>query len=310
MLRVAVLIPCYNEQATIAKVIADFKKALSGAAIYVYDNRSIDATATLAVAAGAIVRRETRAGKGNVVRRMFADVDADIYVLVDGDDTYDATAAPAMVDMLVNEGLDMIAGVRIAQDKGAYRSGHRFGNRLLTGFASTVFGRTVSDMLTGYRVFSRRFVKSFPALSTGFETETELTIHALELRMPIGEMATVYKERPEGSASKLRTYADGFRILQTIILLIKEERPLHFFGITGVILCVTGLALGAPVVAEYLQTHLVPRLPTAVLATGLIILSFISLACGLMLDSVMRGRKEAKRLAYLTFGGVGSRGSS
>ena len=297
--RVAVLVPCFNEQAAIPAVVRGFRAALPDAAIYVYDNNSSDNTAAEAQAAGATVRTERLQGKGNVVRRMFADIEADAYVLVDGDDTYDAAAAPAMVGMLLRDGLDMVNGARVPEAQGAYRPGHRFGNRVLTGLVGRIFGDRVSDMLSGYRVFSRRFVKSFPALSGGFETETEFTIHALELRMPIGEVATPYKERPVGSASKLNTYRDGLRILRTVLLLVKEERPLPFFAVIAAVLLLMAAVVFAPVLRTYLQTGLVPRLPTAVLATGLVLLSFLSLTCGLILDSVTRGRKEVKRLAYL-----------
>ena len=298
-MRVAVLIPCYNEAVTIAKVIADFRAALPQATIYVYDNNSRDQTCATAAAAGAVVRRERLQGKGYVVRRMFADIEADAYVLVDGDDTYEAADATAMVGMLADEQLDMVTGNRVTEIKAAYRPGHRFGNVMLTGLVRQVFGRGISDMLSGYRVFSRRFVKTFPALASGFETETEFTVHALELGMPVGEVRTAYRDRPAGSASKLRTYTDGIRILRTIVTLVKEERPLQFFSVIGLLLLLGGLLLGVPVILEFLNTRLVPRLPTAVLATGLILLSFLSLACGLILDSVARGRKEAKRLSYL-----------
>ncbi|WP_428395493.1 glycosyltransferase family 2 protein [Lichenicoccus sp.] len=298
-MRVAVLIPCYNEAVTIAKVIADFRAALPQATIYVYDNNSRDQTCAVAAAAGAVVRRERLQGKGYVVRRMFADIEADAYVLVDGDDTYEATDATGMVGMLADEQLDMVTGTRVTEIKAAYRPGHRFGNVMLTGLVRQVFGRGISDMLSGYRVFSRRFVKTFPALASGFETETEFTVHALELGMPVGEVRTAYRDRPEGSASKLRTYTDGIRILRTIVTLVKEERPLQFFSFIGLLLLLGGLLLGVPVVLEFLNTRLVPRLPSAVLATGLMLLSFLSFACGLILDSVARGRKEAKRLSYL-----------
>ena len=298
-MRVAVLIPCYNEAVTIAKVIADFRAALPQATIYVYDNNSRDQTCAVAAAAGAVVRRERLQGKGYVVRRMFADIEADVYVLVDGDDTYEAADATEMVGMLADEQLDMVTGTRVTEIKAAYRPGHRFGNVMLTGLVRQVFGRGISDMLSGYRVFSRRFVKTFPALASGFETETEFTVHALELGMPVGEVHTAYRDRPAGSASKLRTYTDGIRILRTIITLVKEERPLQFFSSIGLLLLLGGLLLGVPVIVEFLNTSLVPRLPTAVLATGLILLSFLSFACGLILDSVARGRKEAKRLSYL-----------
>ncbi len=298
--RVAVLVPCFNEQAAIPAVVHAFRAALPDAVIYVYDNNSSDGTAAVAREAGAAVRTERLQGKGNVIRRMFADIEADAYVLVDGDDTYDAASAPAMVGLLLRDGLDMVNGARVSEAQAAYRPGHRFGNRVLTGLTASIFGDRVSDMLSGYRVFSRRFVKSFPALSGGFETETEFTIHALELRMPIGEVPTPYKERPAGSASKLNTYRDGLRILRTVLLLVKEERPLPFFAVIAAMLLLVAAVVFAPVLRTYLQTGLVPRLPTAVLATGLVLLSFLSLTCGLILDSVTRGRKEVKRLAYLS----------
>ena len=298
--RVAVLIPCHNEEAAIAKVVSDFRAALPGAAIHVYDNNSTDRTAAEARAAGAIVRLEPFQGKGNVVRRMFADIEADIYVLVDGDDTYDAASAPAMVDHLWRDALDMVNGARVTEIAAAYRTGHRMGNRLLTGMVAAIFGRRIDDMLSGYRIFSRRFVKSFPALSAGFETETELTVHALELRMRVAEVPTAYKDRPEGSVSKLRTYRDGWRILTTILLLVKEERPLPFFACLAGMLALTALLLGAPLLLTYLETGLVPRLPTALLATGLILLAFLGLTCGLVLDTVTRSRREMKRLFYLS----------
>jgi len=297
--RVAVLVPCYNEQAAVPAVISAFRAALPGAAIHVYDNNSTDGTVAAARAAGAVVRTERLQGKGNVIRRMFADIEADAYVLVDGDDTYDAATAPGMVAMLLRDRLDMVNGARVSDAQAAYRPGHRLGNAVLTGLVARIFGDRVSDMLSGYRVFSRRFVKSFPALSGGFETETEFTVHALELRMPVGEVPTPYKERPAGSASKLRTYSDGFRILRTIVLLVKEERPLPFFAAIAAVLLLAAVVLFVPVLAEFLHTGLVPRLPTAVLATGLVLLSSLSLTCGLILDSVTRGRKELKRLAYL-----------
>jgi glycosyltransferase involved in cell wall biosynthesis len=301
-LRLAVLIPCCNEAVAIPKVVADFHAALPGATVYVYDNNSTDGTADAARAAGAVVRRETQQGKGHVIRRGFADVEADIYVLVDGDDTYDAAAAPEMVRRLLDEQLDMVTGRRVSEAEvadAAYRRGHRFGNRLLTGLVASVFGARVSDMLSGYRVFSRRFVKSFPALSSGFEIETEVTVHALELGMPVGEQPTRYKERPPGSRSKLRTWSDGARILRTIMLLVRQERPLQVFAWAGLALLLAGFVVGVPVIVEFHRTGLVPRLPSAVLATGLVLLSFLSFACGMILDSVARGRKELRRLAYL-----------
>jgi glycosyltransferase involved in cell wall biosynthesis len=305
--RVAVILPCFNEEAAIAEVVRDFRTALPQAKIYVYDNNSRDNTAEAAKAAGAIVRRETRQGKGHVVRRMFSDVEADIYVLADGDGTYSAASAPAMIDKLISERLDMVAGSRLTNYEGeAFRRGHRFGNDLLTGFLGLSFGRTFTDILSGYRVFSRRYVKSFPALSTGFETETELAVHALELRMPIAEVPTPYKARPAGSASKLRTYRDGFRILMMILNLFKEERPLAFFSIIAGILGLTAVVLAYPVFMTYIATGLVPRFPTAILATGLMILASLSLTCGFVLDTVTHGRREMKRLSYLSIPPLGS----
>jgi glycosyltransferase involved in cell wall biosynthesis len=297
---IAVLIPCHNEEAAITKVINDFKAALPDATVYVYDNNSRDQTVQLATAAGARVFHEPLQGKGNVVRRMFSDIEADVYVLVDGDDTYQADSARVMVQQLLEERLDMLNGTRVTEIVAAYRRGHRMGNTMLTGLVRWAFGSRIKDMLSGYRVFSRRFVKSFPALSSGFEIETELTIHALELGMPIGEMTTPYKDRPEGSASKLRTYSDGLRILRTIMMLVKDERPLMFFSVVGLILFVTAIALSIPIFVEFHRTHLVPRFPTAILSTGLMLLSFLSLVCGLVLDSVARGRKEIKRMIYLS----------
>jgi glycosyltransferase involved in cell wall biosynthesis len=297
--RIAVLIPCYNEEVAVPRVVAAFRAALPEAAIYVYDNNSADGTRRVAEAAGAVVRTETQQGKGHVVRRMFADIEADAYVLVDGDDTYDAAAAPEMLRLLFDERLDMVTGVRVTDAIGAYRPGHRFGNAVLTGMVRWVFGNRITDMLSGYRVFSRRFVKSFPALAAGFETETEFTVHALELRLPVGELRTAYKERPVGSASKLNTWRDGLRILRTILLLVQRERPLMFFSLAGAVLFAAAILLALPLLATFLETGLVPRLPTAVLATGLALLSFLSIASGLILDTVSRGRLEAKRLAYL-----------
>jgi glycosyltransferase involved in cell wall biosynthesis len=296
---VAVLIPCRNEAVAIPRVIGAFRAALPDATIYAYDNNSTDDTMALARTAGAVTGRERRQGKGHVVRRMFADIDADIYVLVDGDDTYDAQAAPAMIELLLSERLDMVTAVRVSDAQAAYRRGHRAGNTLLTGLVAHLFGAQVRDMLSGYRAFSRRFVKSFPALSGGFETETELTVHALQLSLPTGEVQAAYRERPAGSASKLRTVSDGFRILRLILMLVKDELPLPFFSICGVMLFSAGLGFGIPVVLEFLRIGLVPRLPTAIVAAALVALSFLSFACGLILDSVARGRREVKRLAYL-----------
>jgi glycosyltransferase involved in cell wall biosynthesis len=301
--RIAVLVPCYNEEVAIPRVVAAFRAALPQATVYVYDNNSRDKTRDAARAAGAVVRTEPLQGKGHVVRRMFADIEADAYVLVDGDDTYDASAAPEMLRLLLEDRLDMVTGVRVTDAAAAYRTGHRFGNAVLTGMVRRIFGNRVTDMLSGYRAFSRRFVKSFPALAEGFETETEFTVHALELRLPVGEVETAYKERPEGSTSKLRTYSDGLRILRTIVLLVQRERPLTFFGIAGLVLLLAGVGLFLPVFVEFLRTGLVRRFPTAVLSTGLVLLSFLSFVCGLILDTVTRGRKEAKRIAYLSVPG-------
>lgn len=298
-MEIAVIVPCRNEAASIAKVVNDFRAALPTAGIFVYDNDSQDTTTQVAAQAGAVVRAEPLHGKGNVVRRMFADVEADVYVLVDGDDTYDAASAARMVEMLESEMLDMVNAVRVSDGDETYRPGHRFGNFMLTRIVAMVFGNRVSDLLSGYRVFSRRFVKSFPALTSGFEIETELTVHALELRMPIAEIETPYYSRPSGSSSNLKTFQDGWRILRTILLLTKTERPLQFFGLIFVILALAATILAWPVFVTYFDTGLVPRLPTALLSTGLMLLGFISLASGIILDTVTRGRQEMKRLHYL-----------
>ncbi|MBB5708823.1 glycosyltransferase family 2 protein [Sphingomonas xinjiangensis] len=298
-LRVAVLLPCYNEEAAIGQTVAAFRAALPGAGIYVYDNNSRDRTIEVARAAGAVVRSERMQGKGNVVRRMFADVDADIYVMADGDATYDASVAPAMVDRLVREGLDMIVGTRVHEAAEAYRRGHVLGNRAMTGILAGLFGRSFTDIFSGYRIFSRRFVKSFPVLSEGFEIETEISVHALELKMPVGEVETRYFARPEGSASKLSTYRDGLRILRMIGTLYRYERPIFFFGWAAALFALGAVILAVPLVVTYLQTGLVPRLPTAILVTGLMILAFLNLFAGLILDTVVRGRREMRRLAYL-----------
>jgi glycosyltransferase involved in cell wall biosynthesis len=298
-LEVAIIIPCYNERHAIAKVVADFGAVLPGAAIYVYDNNSTDDTIEVARAAGATVCRETHQGKGYVVRRMFNDVEADVYVLVDGDATYDAPSAPAMIGKLIEDRLDMVVGARVDRDEAAYRRGHRAGNWLLTAFVAHIFGHAFTDMLSGYRVFSRRFVKSFPILSGGFEIETELTVHALELELPVSEMATPYYSRAAGSTSKLSTWRDGFRILWTLSKLYRAERPLQFFGALGLALIIVSVGLAVPLIITYVQEGIVPRLPTAVLSTGLMLLAFLSIACGLILDTVTRGRRELKLLAYL-----------
>jgi glycosyltransferase involved in cell wall biosynthesis len=298
--RIAVLIPCYNEAPTVARVVADFKRAVAGAEVYVFDNNSSDGTGTIASQAGAVVRAVSEQGKGNVIRRMFADVEADVYVLVDGDDTYDADEAPMLVNKLLTDGLDMLVGSRVSDDRDAYRTGHRWGNLILTQFAATIFGRSFKDMLSGYRVFSRRYVKSFPAHSSGFETETELAVHALELKMPVAEVPTAYKPRPAGSDSKLNTYRDGFRILLTIIKLFKAEKPLLFFAIGFFVCAAVAVALAIPLLQTFLETGLVPRLPTALLCAALVLFGAMLLVCGIVLDTVTRGRMENKRFAYLS----------
>lgn len=303
-LRIAVLIPCYNEEVAIGTVVQDFREALPTATIYVYDNNSADRTTEVALEAGAVVRQEKRQGKGFVVRRMFADIDADIYIMVDGDDTYNAAIAPQLVSTLVEQGLDIVNAARRQVDDTAYRPGHKFGNWMLSKLVRLLFGDEFRDMLSGYRVFSRRFVKSFPAMSAGFEIETELTIHALELGMPGLEIQTEFKDRPTGSSSKLRTFSDGFRILWTIIKLLKQERPMVLFGSACLLFAAVSLQLSYPIVITFLETGLVLRLPTAVLSMGLMLLAFLCLFCGLILDTVTHGRKEAKRMCYLSLPGV------
>lgn len=302
---IAVILPCYNEEAAIAATVEGFRKALPEARIYVFDNNSTDRTVEVARAAGAIVRTERMQGKGHVVRRMFSDVEADIYVMADGDATYDASAAPELIRMMVEDRLDMVVGARKSEVEAAYRRGHRLGNKMLTGILAQLFGRTFSDILSGYRVFSRRFVKSFPVLSAGFEIETEISIHALELQMPVGEVVTQYGARPEGSVSKLSTYRDGWRILWTIGTLFRIEKPVLFFGAIGVALGLLAVILAIPLGITYVQTGLVPRMPTALLATGLVILAFLNGFCGLILATVVRGRREVRRLAYLSFAAPG-----
>lgn len=303
---IAVLIPCHNEEAAVSLVVRSFREQLPDAAIYVYDNNSTDKTAEVASECGAIVHSESQKGKGHVVRRMFSDIDAEIYVLVDGDDTYDSSSVHAMINTLLGQQCDMVNGRRVSEMTEAYRFGHQFGNKLLGGMVNWIFGRRCLDILSGYRVFSRRFVKSFPALSTGFEIETELTVHALSLNIPMAEVDTPYKDRPEDSVSKLNTYRDGFRILWTIFILTKEERPFFFYSIAFGLLATLSFALGIPVALEFLDTGLVPRFPTAILAASTMILAFLCLATGLILDSVARGRRESKRLHYLSLTWLGS----
>jgi glycosyltransferase involved in cell wall biosynthesis len=295
----AVLIPCYQEEAAIGTVVRDFRAALPEAEIYVYDNNSRDKTMRVAAEAGAIVRSEFQQGKGNVVRRMFADIEADVYVMVDGDDTYDAASAPRLVDALLASGLDMVNASRIPERDLITRPGHRFGNEIFTKLVAAIFGAGTSDMLSGYRVFSRRFVKTFPAFSRRFEIETELTVHALEMRMPFGEVPTPYRARALGTESKLSTFKDGFRILWTIAALVKDERPLLTFGAGAASLALLSVVLAIPVLETYAATGLVPRFPTAILSSALMILAFLSLSCGFILSAVQRGRREVKRLKYL-----------
>ena len=303
--RIAVLLPCFNEEAAVAKTVAGFLKALPGATVYVYDNTRRDRTRDVAAKAGAIVRSERQQGKGHVVRRMFADVDADVYVMADGDLTYDPGAAPAMVDLLVADQLDMVVGTRRHEAADAYRGGHVLGNKLFTGLLAGLFGRSFSDIFSGYRVFSRRFVKSYPVLSSGFEIETEMSVHALELRMPVGEVETSYGARPEGSHSKLSTWGDGWRILKTIATLYRIERPTLFFGGVGALLLALALVLSIPLVVTYVHTGLVPRVPTAILVTGMTIIAVLCFFAGLILDTVTRGRREVRRLAYLSLAAPG-----
>jgi glycosyltransferase involved in cell wall biosynthesis len=299
-LKIAILVPCYNEAATIGSVVRAFREVLPAATVHVCDNNSSDTTAQVAREAGAVVSTEFLQGKGNVVRRLFADIEADVFVLVDGDDTYDATAAPKMIRKLLDENLDLVNGRRVHKDAGAYRAGHKFGNRLLTSLVATIFGKRFDDMLSGYKIFSRRFVKSFPSLSGGFEIETELTVHALELRMPVAELETIYGARPEGSESKLSTFKDGFKILKMIAILIKEERPLQFFSLLFGAFNLAAIVLMVPIIITYMDTGFVPRFPTAILSLGLSLLGFLCLACGLILDTVTRGRQELKRMQYLS----------
>ena len=298
--RIAVLLPCYNEEAAILATVRGFQEALPSATVYVYDNNSRDRTREIAAEAGAVVRTERQQGKGHVVRRMFADVDADVYLMADGDLTYDPKAAPAMVNLLLAEELDMVVGTRKHEAKQAYRGGHVLGNKVFTGLLSGLFGRSFTDIFSGYRVFSRRFVKSFPVLSSGFEIETEMSVHALELRMPVGEVETTYAARPDGSHSKLSTFGDGWRILKTIVTLYRIERPVLFFGSIAALLLAAAIVLSIPLVRTYLHTGLVPRFPTAILVTGMTVIAVLCFFAGLILDTVTRGRREVRRLAYLS----------
>ncbi len=296
--RIAVLVPCMNEEITIGSVVKDFKKSLPDCTVYVYDNNSTDRTAEVAEKAGALIGYERRAGKGNVVRRMFTDVDADIYIMVDGDDTYDASSAPKLVDLLISERADMVVGARIGADEKHQRAGHAAGNKLFNILYTSLFGREFTDIFSGYRVFSRRFVKSFPALSAGFEIETELSVHASQLRLPVAEIALLYKDRPEGSESKLSTIKDGARILKTIVVLLKEYKPLYFFGAVGIAGILFAFALSTPLLIEYSRTGLVERLPTAILSTGIVVVSILSITAGVILDSLRRMRAETRRMFY------------
>lgn len=304
MTKIAAIVPCYNEVASVGSVVRDLREAVPGIDVYVYDNNSTDGTAEAARQAGAIVRHELVKGKGNVVRRAFADVEADIYLLIDGDDTYEAGAAGRMIATLRGGPYDQVTGVRNQTTETAYRPGHATGNRMFNALVGFVFGTPVSDMLSGYRVFSRRFVKSFPALSREFEIETELTVHSINLRVPQTEVPVKFKDRAEGSESKLRTYHDGLRILRLILELTRHERPLLFYGILAVILFLVGVGLGIPLIVGFVHTGLVPRLPTAVLASSLVILSVLLFITGIILDGLRRSRRESARLFYLALPAV------
>ena len=299
-MRIAAIVPCYNEEVAIGTVVRDLKAAVPGIEVYVYDNNSSDRTSEVAREAGAIVRFEPRKGKGNVVRRAFADVEADVYLMIDGDDTYDATAAPEMIDLLLRENLDHVLGCREDdKDNSAYRPGHAQGNKMFNKLVGFLFGEPVTDMLSGYRIFSRRFVKSFPALSRQFEIETELTVHSMALRVPQREFGVGFKDRPEGSESKLSTFKDGFRILSLIGRLIAHERPMAFYSVLSLLFMLLALLLGLPVVWDFMLTGFVPRLPTAVLASSLVIISGLSFMVGLIQSGIQKSRREAMRLAYL-----------
>ncbi|NGO51264.1 glycosyltransferase [Allomesorhizobium camelthorni] len=297
---IAVLLPCHNEEQTIGDVVKRFRDALPGAALYVYDNNSSDLTALKARAAGATVVRESRQGKGNVVRRMFADIEADIYLMADGDGTYAPEDAPLLINTLMTERADMVVGTRRGVTDNAGRAGHAAGNRIFNGLYKRLFGRDFTDIFSGYRAFTRRFVKSFPAVSGGFEIETEMSVHASQLKLPVSEIALDYGRRPEGSTSKLSTCRDGAKILLMFALLMKETQPLRFFGTVAALFLIASTVLGVPVLIEFLETGLVPRIPTWVLSVGLLLLSMLMVVTGLVLDSVSRGRAEQKRIFYLS----------
>lgn len=305
-LKIAAIVPCHNEEAAVAKVVSDLRAAVPGMDIYVYDNNSTDRTSERALEAGAIVRHEHAKGKGNVVRRAFADIDADIYVMIDGDDTYDASALPAMIDAMLEGPLDHVLGVRSQVSDTAYRPGHEAGNRVFNNLVSSIFGHRVTDMLSGYRVFSRRFVKSFPAVSREFEIETELTVHSSSLRVPQTEITVGFKDRAEGSESKLNTYRDGVKILSLIVHLIRHERPILFHSVLAAIVFIVALLIGVPVVIEFFQTGEVARFPSAILATGLALIAGLSLLLGFILDGITRSRRENARLSYLRYGAPSS----
>lgn len=298
---IAAIVPCYNEELTVAKVVRDLMEAVPGIVVYVYDNASSDHTSEVARDAGAIVRLEPRKGKGNVVRRAFADVEADIYLLIDGDDTYDAGAAPEMIRTLVDHRLDHVLGCRreAANDTTAYRPGHEEGNKAFNRVVGRLFGQPVTDMLSGYRVFSRRFVKSFPAMSKEFEIETELTVHSMALRVPQEELAVGFRDRPVGSESKLRTFHDGFRILELIVRLFAHERPFAFYGGLAMITFAVSLILGMPVIWDFFRTGEVLRFPTAILASSMAVIGCLSVVVGTVLTGVLRARREVARLTYL-----------
>lgn len=305
--RIAAIVPCYNEEAAIAKVVTDLHTAVPSMDIYAYDNNSTDRTAEVAGAAGAIVLHEYHKGKGNVVRRAFADIDADIYVMIDGDDTYETNDLPAMIDLLLSGPFDHVLGCRQDDKKdSSYRPGHATGNKVFNKLVSNIFGEKVTDMFSGYRVFSRRFVKSFPATSREFEIETELTVHNMSLRVPNAEYPCGFRTRAEGTESKLNTFSDGLKILNLIVRLIRHERPVFFYGIWATVSMVLGLVVGIPVIVQFSQTHLVPKLPSALLATGLVLIALVMWMLGQIMDGMRRNRSEVARLLYLGYKAPGS----